>query len=126
MSFPATFPGACPLVGARDCDLTVYMAVKKTPVTAQQCLTQAERGRAAHAIGDDACKRHGLSVFPTAEDCLHQIELFPWIGQCVTAAQLEPSHGVYLETPAKLPSHLTWWPYEGVERHTLFVATEGV
>jgi hypothetical protein len=124
MPFPANFPADCPLAHAADCNGAVFMAFKHLPISANQCLTQAERGRAANVQGADLCKRHGLSVFPSVDACKHQIELFPRIGTHVGHALLDPTHGLLAATPTQNPGHMTWWVFEGVERHALFNVVE--
>ncbi len=101
------------------------MVLKSFPATADQCLSQAERGRVTDAKGVAACTRHGLSVFPSSPACRHQANLFPHLGRKVGCAELEPIHGVIAPTPSKSnPAHMTWWSYEGVDRHVLFTDVE--
>jgi len=121
MNFPDTLPADCPLSNAVDCQLMVYMAFKTNQPSASDCKSQAERGRAKDATGDDACKRHGISVFPTYESCKHQISLFPRLGPFIGEAELSPRDGKIAETDsAKNPRHMTWWPCKEVDRHELF------
>ncbi|MDD4964036.1 MAG: hypothetical protein PHI11_08985 [Gallionella sp.] len=121
MNFPSNWPSNCPLQSAVDCQHTVFMAFTSKPATANQCKSQAERNRAQSAIGDGACTRHGLSVFPSFNDCKHQVALLPHLGPYIGKAYLTASHGKIAETPARRnPAHMTWWPYQGVDRHSLF------
>lgn len=121
MTFPDALPVGCPLPSAQDCSCTVYMISPENPVREQDCLSQAERGRAKNATGDLACTRHGLSVFPTYESCEHQRSLFPRLGGYIASATLDNSHGKILETPSgSNPSHMTWWPYKSTNRSKLF------
>jgi len=120
MSFPATFPPDCPLPDARDCDGTVYMLSLAAVLTAEQCRSQAERGRAVDAGGEYVCMRHGLSVFPKLESCRHQGQLFPRLGSKIMSAHLTAEHGKVRLTSGKQPDHMTWWPYAKVARHELF------
>ena len=97
------------------------MLVTHTPLDASQFQSQAERGRAASATGEQACTRHGLSVFPDRESCVHQRTLFPRLGAHIASASLTAQHGKTANTGSnRNPSHQTWWPYLGVVRHELF------
>lgn len=122
MNFPSTLPPNCPLPSAIDCQQVVFMAFQSTPATADQCKTQAEKDKALNAVGDGVCTRHGLSVFPSFDSCIHLVKLFPRLGPYVGKAGLTPPHGKIAETAnTKNPAHMTWWPYEGVNRHSLFI-----
>ena len=120
MPFPATFPPDCPLAGAVDCDLTVYLVAKAVPLPASACKTQAEKGGAPNATGDAVCMRHGLSVFPSMSECNHTREILPHLGRLIAKAILTPNHGKIRATGTRTPGHMTWWPYENIARHTLF------
>ncbi len=125
MIFPDGLPKNCPLPNAVSCSGTIYMISPNYPVDQQDCLSQAERGRAVDATGDLACTRHGLSVFPDFASCSHQQSLFPGLGEHIVAAQLDPSHGKTMETPTKRnPRHMTWWPRKDLERSVLFKLVE--
>lgn len=125
--FPANFPHDCPLTNAVDCSQTAFMLFNSSPVTEQLCKTQAERNRAANATGEGQCTRHGLSVFPTRESCVHQFRLFPFLGPYIGKAVLSPCHGKIAPTPStRNPEHMTWWSYEGVMRAPLFSDLEEV
>lgn len=127
MSFPSSLPLNCPLPSAIDCGQVVFMAFQSQPVTSEQCQTQAERNRAVNAVGDAACTRHGLSVFPTLVSCTHHVKLFPRLGPYVGKANLTSPHGKIAATgSAKNPAHMTWWPYEGVKRNSLFIDLQKV
>lgn len=127
MGFPSTFPPDCPLQTATDCNGEVYMVFKETSISAEHCYSQAERGRATTATGDGTCTRHGLSVFPTLKGCQHQRDLMPFLGQHIGVASLSIEHGKLAPTPSgKNPEHMTWWSYEGIERHALFSIVEEV
>lgn len=99
----------------------VFMAFQSTPATAEQCKNQAEKNKALNAVGEGVCTRHGLSVFPSMDSCTHLVKLFPRLGPYVGKADLTQLHGKIAETgSSKNPAHMTWWPYEGVNRHSLF------
>jgi hypothetical protein len=71
--------------------------------------------------------RHGLSVFRDISDARHVTELFPKLGKLIFRGELAPEHGKIKPTPAKTrPSHVTWWPFEEIERASAFtVSSEG-
>ncbi len=122
MHFPATMPADCPLPGSIACNTVVYIIVKNNPAISTDCLTQAERNRATTATGEGACTRHGLSVFPSLQDCQHHRSLFKaFAGGYIAKASLTSEHGQQRNTPSqKAPAHMTWWPYEHISRHELF------
>jgi hypothetical protein len=101
------------------------MLCKSVPFTAEDFRSQAERERALDATGEDACTRHGLSVFPTFKSCDHLRRALPRLGSHILRARLSPNHGVIAETPSrKNPQHQTWWPFEGTPRDALFAAVD--
>ena len=69
--------------------------------------------------------RHGLSVFPSYEDCAHALDAFPDIGDFVAKGLLNESHGMIAATGSSLPNHHTWWPYEGIVRSAGFEIVVG-
>ncbi len=81
----------------------------------------AQKGKAVNATGRSACTRHGLSVFTDIDSCALHRELFPYLGQWIAKADLKPDHGrLALTASSRAPLHHTWWPFEEVERHSLF------
>jgi hypothetical protein len=128
MKFAATLPDNCPLPSAVECACEVYMVVRGDPVSAEDCLSQADKGKYASATGDAACTRHGLSVFPDLESCIHHQALFKgYLGDRIAKATLDSSHGVIDHTASKkAPAHHTWWSCEGVTRHSLFAVVHEV
>ncbi|WP_139826441.1 hypothetical protein [Derxia lacustris] len=114
-------PNGCP----PESDLagvSAYMIFRDSVVSTHDCLSQAEKGRAINAVGPAACNRHGLSIFPDVESCLHQQKLLPHLGRYIGVAYLNAEkHGRIVPTPSrKSPAHITWWPYQDVQRHSLF------
>ena len=125
LTYPSDFPAGCPLPSSSDCGGDVYLLVQSLQLDPLQFQTQAERGRALNAVGDEACKRLGLSVFPTYESCSHQRRLFPRLGSYIATATLSAVDGKISNTPShKNPTHQTWWPYPEVVRHALFSVME--
>lgn len=114
----------CPLPSANYCDGAVFVLVQDLSLDPIQFQSQAERGRAIGAVGDKACTRHGLSVFPSYDACMHQRRLFPRLGNYVASAVLRAEHGKVADTPSQNPAHQTWWPYQEVVRHELFSVVE--
>lgn len=121
-SFPSDIPTGCPLPSAVPCDCAVFRACDSPPPKKSDFRTFHELGRARNARGDNACLRFGLSVFPTKQACEHMLEVFPANGNYVSTGTLAAVHGVIANTPTgNFPAHQTWWPYESVQRETLFV-----
>ena len=125
ITFPDGLPDNSPLLAAVSCSGLIYMVSLNNPVHERDCLSQAERGRAIAATGENARIRHGLSVFPDFASCSHQQSLFPILGKYIATARLDPSHGKIRHTPAKRnPSHMTWWPFKDLQRSLLFTLAE--
>ena len=127
MNFPSHLPDGCPLPEATSCDSTVFMISTLLPVSANCCLSQAERGKALTAKGRAVCTRHGLSVFKDLQACLHHRKLYPYLGDSIVQATLGAQHGRLAETPSNsAPLHCTWWPFVAVARHSLFTEVANV
>lgn len=121
MKFSSALPQDCPLPRAVECAREIYMLFPESKPQDEHCKSQAERNRARNARGEGVCTRHGLSVFPDYASCAHQFNLFPQIGRFVGKAQLGSSHGQIAETASGTnPKHMTWWPFENVNRASLF------
>lgn len=121
-SFSSNIPAGCPLPVATPCAGVVFHACKNSPPVADDFSTHDEKGLAPNARGDNACKRFGISVFPSKESCAHLIELFPEHGPYIATGTLDATHGVIAFTPSNNhPLHHTWWPFEGVKRESAFV-----
>lgn len=122
--FPADWPENCPPNDAVDADGIVFRIVKAKPVTADDMASHHETGKLLKA---PACLRCGLSVFREIQETLHQRQLFPKLGNLIAIATLQATHGKTKLTDGKQPTHTTWWPFEGIDRASLFslVAEEG-
>lgn len=119
--YPDNFPTSdCPLASATPCNGEVFHACQTGTPAASDFLTYEELGWRIGAKGDAACKRFGLSVFPKKSDCEHAMQLIPSIGVYVAAAVLTPAHGEIADTKSSLPNHQTWWPFDDVDRASLF------
>lgn len=125
LNFSPDLPSECPLPYSSDCDGPVFILAQRLPLDQPQFQSQAERGRARNAVGDRACTRHGLSVFPTYDSCAHQLKLFPRLGPYIATAVLSAVEGKIANTPSTVnPAHQTWWPYLEVTRYKLFSVVE--
>lgn len=118
MNFPKDMPDGCPPADAADVQGVIFRVVGQCPPTGYDLQTHAELGKARSAVGEKACWRFGLSVFKRFEEAAHQRELFPALGSQISMATLNSTHGKVKATGK--PPHQTWWPYEGVERASLF------
>jgi hypothetical protein len=84
-------------------------------------LSFAEMGKGSEPTNaTKQCRWHGLSVFSDIDDAYQAIDLYP-DKSFIATAELLPEHGVAVETPGKYPSHMTWWPADGVIRKSRFV-----
>lgn len=123
MTFPKDWPPGCPSADTPDAEGDVFRIVKGNPVTVADMLSHHETGKLPKA---DPCLRCGLSVFRLLEDALNQQKLFPKHGNKIAKALLEATHGKACLTRGQLPTHTTWWPYEGVDRAAPFVVVQEV
>jgi hypothetical protein len=112
----ADFPNDCPPAVAFGASGTVYRIIKEREVRDADFLSSAELGVHQNA---PACKRAGLSIYSSVEQAIHRRSLSPRLGIAVAEGKLEPSAGM-VEITNNQSGHITWWPFAGVERHTLF------
>lgn len=123
MMFPQSWPIGCPSVDTPDAGGEVYRIVKDNPVTMADMLTHQETGRLPKA---DLCLRCGLSVFRLIEDAVNQQKLLPKLGKRIAKGLLTVVHGKACLTTGQMPTHTTWWPYDGVDRAVIFVVVQEV
>jgi len=122
LQFPSDWPNGCPPDDAVDAAGEVFRAVKHEPPGDEDFASHHETGKLPKA---PACLRCGLSVFREIRDAVHQRQLIPKLGSLIAQATLQADHGKTKLTKGKQPTHTTWWPYEGVNRASLFsVVTE--
>lgn len=126
LGFPADYPGGCPLEGSAPASGDHFRCTRNNPPTPADFLSMHELNRPIRGNKPaDVCKSRGLSVFRLIEHARHQLELLPVLGPYIACRTLGEYHGLTKPTPAKdRPSHTTWWPYDGVERHDGFVVVE--
>ncbi|MDB4963378.1 MAG: hypothetical protein JWP01_3377 [Myxococcales bacterium] len=117
----AVLPHGCPPADAADVDAAVFYIVKENPCAAQDFKSQAERGLAKDG---DPCCRCGISVWLDEEHARYKARQYQRLGKLIARAQLTPPHGKLKQTFA--PPHHTWWPSDGVERHSLFEVVAAV
>jgi hypothetical protein len=96
----------------------VFRVVKNDPPHDKDLESHFESGRLPKA---PPCLRCGLSVFRELRDAAHQRHLLPKLGRWIAQATLHADHGRTKPTPTKIPTHTTWWAYDGVHRASLFV-----
>jgi len=117
LQFPNNWPAECPPQDAVDADGIVYRIVNSDPTQDKDLESHFETGRLPKA---PPCLRCGLSVFRELRDATHQRQLMPKLGQWIAQATLQVTHGKTKPTPTKIPTHTTWWAYDGVQRASLF------
>lgn len=120
MSFPADWPADCPPAQCVDARCEIVRVVKTIPPTSADFLSYAEMLKEVRAGKE--CESKGLSVFGKIDDARHYADLYPHVGDKFCIGTLEPHHGKTLATPRHRNSHVTWWPYDGVNRPSLFRA----
>lgn len=117
MQFPKNWPPDCPPTEAQDAQGVYFRVANNNPPGADEFKSYAELGLAQKA---DPCKRVGLSLLRKLDDAIHQTKLFPKHGNLIFSGDLNSCHGKTLLTKGTLPTHTTWWPYEGIDRAALF------
>jgi hypothetical protein len=121
-AFSDSMPDNCPPPGAEAASGEVFRIVKNDPLAADDFLTWFEEDKFDETR---ACECHGLSVFRNRDDAASYAEKFPYLGELVAKGSLEHKHGMIAHTPRYIRgapnSHATWWPYNGLARHLLFV-----
>lgn len=118
MQFPDDWPEGCPPEDAEPAAGQVFRLVKSNPT---DFASHHELGTLPKG---PACLRCGLSVFRTREDADHQHRAYPKLGRYAAIGTLEAQHGVAKPTLGRQPTHTTWWPYEGVDRQSVFTTVE--
>lgn len=123
MTFPKNWPSDCPCANTPDASGDVFRITNGDPITAADMQSHHETGKLPKA---DPCLRCGLSVFGVLEDALNQQRLLPKLGNRIAKALLHAAHGKACLTKGQQPTHTTWWPYDGVDRASLFVVIQEV
>lgn len=118
MKFPDNWPDDCPPADAEAANGNYFRVGKNNPPVADDFKSHAERGIAPSA---NPCMRAGLSLLRSTDDATHQTNLFPKLGKLIFCGSLSAEHGKTKLTGGKLPTHTTWWPYEGIDRVAPFV-----
>jgi hypothetical protein len=125
--FPGDWPPGCPPADAVAAHAVVYRTVQADPPTTDDFVTYRELGK--RVSPGQECKAASLSVFLNEKDALHHREAFRWKGNArlIAKGQLTADCGVTRPTPSnRYPSHLSWWPYEGVDRSAVFTVVVGL
>ena len=117
VTFPKTWPTACPPQDAVNADGEVYRIVDHDPPVSADLASHFETGRLPRA---SPCLRCGVSVFREPRDAEHQRSLMPKLGRWISKGALHIDHGKTKLTAGHQPTHTTWWAYEGVNRAGLF------
>ena len=110
-----------PTSDAEEASGGVYRIVRDDSPAAADFATHWETGRLPKA---PSCLRRGLSVFRDVREARHQRCLFPKLGGLIARAMLTSDHGLTKLTHGSLPTHTTWWAYEGVHRASLFAVVD--
>jgi len=121
MSYPNDWPEGCPPNDAEPAFGIVFRGVKTNPPTEDDFLTYRELGKADRG---KPCEAAGVSVFRDDKDAKHYIDKYPYTGNMIAKGTLSSDHGMVKPTARSLNgkknSHTTWWPYESVNRPSLF------
>jgi hypothetical protein len=121
-AFSPHMPDGCPPLDAPLAQGLVFRVVKSDPPTPEDFLTYFEEDKVRP---DRECDCHGVSVFRDSDDAVAYAEKFQYLGEFIARGSLENQHGKVADTPrivnGERVSHATWWPFDGLVRHTLFV-----
>ena len=120
--FPANWPPGCPPADAKDANGAVHRIVKNNPPTEEDFLSYAETGQLPYA--ENRCMLVGLSVLHSIGDARRKIRRYPRLGTLVAKGELNSAHGKL--TGQRRYGHLTWWPFENVDRAAPFEVVENV
>jgi len=124
-TFPKNWPTKCPPADAKDADVVVYRTVRTDPPTNEDFLSWHEEGKEPKYPGKE-CQACSVSVHRTQESAIHHREVCEYDGACIAVGVLNPSHGKTKDTPTrKFPLHVSWWPYEGIDRGAIFKVMPG-
>lgn len=114
--FAEGFPPGCPPDEAVTPNGFVYRVVQSAEICADDFLTNEEQGTALSA---PSCLRRGISVFDSHERAVHRWRISPRLGNAVAEGLLSDSAGK-ISLPNKKNGHITWWPYDGINRVEFF------
>ncbi len=117
MVFPPGWPENCPPRAAAAPSSAYYRVVKTNPPSPDDFKSYSESGTVRK--GGDLCKRCGLSIFDNWEGANAARLNFPALGEHIACGNLNAVHGKIMQTGAN-PHHCTWWPYDGLDRLSLF------
>lgn len=117
-TWPLDWPKGCPPNDAKPANEVVFRLCKTNPPTEEDFKTFRELERS----GGDEVMAAGVSVMLHEHDAAHHLKLFPRSkNRFISRAKLSPELGVTKQTPTNnFPSHLTWWPTQGLTRSTYF------
>lgn len=111
MAFDLKLPAGCPKTDVGEFEGIAYRVVRTDPPTGDDLLTYLELELLPNA---DTCKRGSVSLFSTAEQAHHRLEVSPHLGNFVAAVTLTAAHGK-VSKPSN-SGHIDWWPYSGMRR----------
>jgi hypothetical protein len=117
IAFPNDWPSNCPPIESRQGPQDFYRIAKAFPPDPNEFQSAFERGVFKNGC---PCRRRGLSVLQDLDDALHGVDANPGLGSVILKGTVGPEHGKFIETPASLPSHVTWWPASGIDPHIVF------
>jgi len=121
MTFPSDWPECCPPSDAEPASGIVFRGVRTNPPTDDDFLTYRELGKSDRG---KVCEAAGVSVFRDDTDARHYMDKYPWTGDHLARGELRPEHGITKLTArvvgGRKNSHTTWWPYENVNRPSVF------
>src|SRR5207245_519460 len=107
-------------------NVTVYRTVRTNPPTSGDFTTYHELGKQVRPGFE--CRSASVSVFLNVNDARHHRDVLGWKenARLIAAGRLTADHGVMKQTPGRFPSHVSWWPYVGVDRSAAFQVVTGV
>lgn len=116
LGFPTAWGPNCPPEDASSADeVVIFRRVLHNPIQPSDFMSWIELGRQI-AGAERVCQAQGLSAFRCLEDARAFAERYPGTGDLIARAELGNEDGKIKPTPRDGNSHVTWWPFEGIDR----------
>lgn len=116
-TYPADFP-ALP-EDALDADGTYFRICVTKPPTTEDFKSYKELGKPTTAAPIHAV---GISMYTDLDKARHRQRLSPRLGKFIAEGDLTPEHGKTSRPGGN--GHLEWWPFDGVDRLSPFLARD--
>lgn len=124
MSYSNNFPANCPPDTARECNSKVYRLISGNIPADEDFVPHRVKcpKKYRHYSNEKKCMACGLSVQGTLEGAkLARALIRAFRNKQIAGAELTPEHGMLsFQKGAGADAHRTWWPYDEVDKKSLF------